>query len=333
MQATPADGRAIDFDSIVQRCLSAAIKQWDSPAGQPRGHGYYGGIQPLSSNYKISRITQLAELCLSTKQLEHCEHLLTSVLNSAGSFSTKLTGLYTPLISELRQMLVQKSIDISAYPFSGFLRCIIGTYLEKILGAKAQNARVPNMRKIGCGCRACESVNVFLCSTLNQQTFRLIKKERDHIEQYLRPASDLVTYATVRTGSPQGLAVTKNPEIMAAAKWLAKRKDAQAFLNKVGDEATIARIMGEKSDDVVKALEGSQKFVAAAKPTTSVAPQPTTLPPSAVVDRLGPAIPALPLPYIAAPSTPIPQPMVAGRKRKKIHEVHGDVIDLTGDSP
>lgn len=359
------------FDTLLRRCLYLAIQQWDSAVVPPRtsygyGYGYTAGPSPASAAVKIARVVQLAEICLSTNALKHCSGLFMAVLKSAGDFPSKLTTLYTPLISELKQVVARKSVDIATYPFGDFLRTIIGLYLVKNLGAKPQTTRIPKLRKIGCGCMDCNSINTFLASnsaTLTQQTFRFVKRRRTHVEMYLNTASDLLRYTVVSSGSPHGLAITKRPEIIALAQWTARKKAAREFLTRIGDDVLIAKIMGSQYDGVVKALEGTQAFIitpAATSTTSASTAQPTerTSGPvpqasssssqtaSAVVlnePRVPGATPPMAPPLqdistnvgqvVGLKRKTTPEPVVARQKRKKTPEVHGDVIDLTGDSP
>jgi len=311
------------FDKVLQRCLSAALRQWDSVAVQPRSYPYYGNTSSEPSSSKISRIVQLADFCITSGHLKSCENLLALVINSQGELTNKFKTLYTPLISELRQVLTRKEMDMSSYPFGEFFRIIIGTYLQHILGAKPRQTRVPKMRKIGCGCVDCRAINTFLFSASSQQMFRYAQSRRTHMEGYLRAAPDLVTYSTIRSGSPHGLIVSKSQDIVAAAQWLNRQGEAKTFLGKIGGEAVIAKIMGDQHADVPKALDGSQQFRLT---VVNAARQPDPTRPA----LSNPAAPDPPAPVdVTAPNSFT----VAGQKRKKTPEVDGDIIDLTVDGP
>jgi hypothetical protein len=334
--STSASASEEAFDKVLQRCLCAATAAWDSVVAQPRAtypYPYYGHQQSIPSSSKITRIVQLAELCISTRHLKNCENLLALVIKSQGDLSTKFKTLYTPLISELRQMLTKKGVDVSSYPFGEFYRIIIGAYLQHILGAKPRHIRVPKIRKIGCGCGDCSTINNFLLSAGSQQTFRYAQSRRTHMEGYLRAAPDLVTYTTIRSGSPHGLVVTKSKEIVAAAEWLIRQGDAKSLLGKIGSDAVIARIMGSRYADVAKALDGTQQFrLAVATNGTRPPDQPGLNVPSnplAAVSNVASTSAPMPVIPVAAPNPSV----VAGQKRKKTPRVDGDVIDLTGDSP
>jgi hypothetical protein len=221
--------------------------------------------------------------------------------------------------------LTRNGAEISSYPFGEFFRIIIGAYLLQILGAKPWHNRVPKIRKIGCGCGDCSAINTFLFSAGSQQTFRLAQSRRTHMEGYLRAAPDLVTYTTIRSGSPHGLVVTKSQEIVAAAQWLIRQGEAKEFLGKIGSDAVIAKIMGGRYADVAKALDGSQQFrLAVGDGARQPGPNGSNHASTSAPAPSGPPVPI----NFSAPNSSI----VAGQKRKKTPQVDGEVIDLTGDS-
>lgn len=317
-----SEGSQGTFDEVFQRCLNAAVRQWDSLVAQPRSSYPYYGYQHTAPSPKIPRIVQLTELCISTQHLKTVESLFALVLQSQGDLPTKMKTLYSPLIQELLQMLAKKGTDISSYPFGEFFRLIIGYYLQGILGAKPRNIRVPILRKIGCGCVDCNSIDNFLFSENGQQTFRYVQQRRTHMEGYLRRAPDLVTFSTIRTGSPHGLHVTKSQDIQAATQWQIRQREAKTFLGQFGGDSVIARIMGTRHADVAKALDGTQQFRLA---SANAAPQPRLS-----VSTPSTASTSAPLPVAAAAPQ---QSTIVGQKRKKTPQVHGDVIDLTENSP
>jgi hypothetical protein len=312
------------YDKILQHSLGAAISQWEFVVAQPRAYQsypYYGYQQATPLPSKVSRIVQLADLCISAQHLKKCGNLLALVIKSQGDLSTKFKTFYIPLIPELRQMLTRKGVESSSYPFGDFYRFIIGAYLQHVLGAKPRHIRVPKLRKIGCGCGDCNAINNFLYSSASHQTFRFVQSRRTHMEGHLRTAPDMVTYSTIRSGSPHGLVVTKKQEIVAASQWLGRQRDAKTFLEKIGSDTTIAGIMGDRYADVAKALDGTQQFRLAV--ANGARP----------LDQPGPNIPAStsatthsskPVPLVVPNSS-----VIAGQKRKKTPQVNGDVIDLT----
>lgn len=54
--------------------------------------------------------------------------------------------------------------------------------------------------------------------------------------------------------------LVKTPEALAAQNWSVRLCNAREFLEVVGTEEEICEIMGERSQDFKRALEGSQAF-------------------------------------------------------------------------
>ena len=190
--------------------------------------------------------------------------------------------------------------------------------MRDVLGTKSQNTNAA-IRKIGCGCVDCNQINGFLASgSSTEQTFRYPQARRTHLERYLSAASDLVTFQTIRSGSPHGIKVTKRPEVVAAAQWTSRVAQAKVFLRSIGDDDVLSRLMGNRYADVLKALQGVQQFILTVG--------------DAAMNSRG-ALHNLPPAIITASSSsaPVAAP-VTGTKRKKSTVVStGPVIDLTGE--
>jgi hypothetical protein len=144
-------------------------------------------------------------------------------------------------------------------------------------------------------------------------------------------APDLVTYKTIRSGSPHGLQVTKNRDIVAASQWLVRQREARAFLGTIGSDAVIAKIMDDRYGDIVNALDGTQQFRLST--ASNSAPQAGPSGSSSLAPAPGPAATSAPAPSAPLPSAPLNISTGVGQKRKKTPRVDGDVVDLTGNSP
>jgi hypothetical protein len=260
----------------------------------------------------------MVDLCLLTQNLETCERLFTSVLQSSwGSPTNKFGSVFEPLIPKLKKVLEKCKVDISSYPFGAFFRSIIETYLQHILGPKPTQTHAVTIRKIGCGCYACHSIDTFLLAANREQIFRYGKEQRTHLEGYLCRAPDLVTYITIKKGSPHGLHVIKKDGVVAAAQWVKKHEDAKAFLDMVGDDTVIERIMTPRYPDVLAALKGTAQFKVKAVPD-ALNRQSDALPASS---QHNPVINSSSTPAPVSPALIMPMPpagSIAGQKRKKL---------------
>jgi hypothetical protein len=117
------------------------------------------------------------------------------------------------------------------------------------------------------------------------------------------------------------LVVTKRPELVPIEHWKIRQKDAKALLTSIGNDAVLVRVMGAQYADVAKALDGTRQFEIATADAVYYQP---------VASMVPSTIPSTSAAMPSSPSTSAP--IVAGQKRKKTPEVHGDVIDLTGES-
>lgn len=172
----------------------------------------------------------------------------------------------------------------------------------------------PRLRKIGCGCEECQSLDKFILDPATQATqFRLIQSRRTHLERQIGTALDLCTYQTVRSGSPHSLQVKKFPEVLQACTWDQRRKAARTFLSSIGTDEVIKKIMGMRYADVVAAIKGTTPFGA-----TKVSGEQTSVPTSKNISsgsRIMSATYRLPSGAARALASAVPA-QLAGKKRK-----------------
>ena len=216
------------FDKVPQRCLNAAVRQWDSVAAQSRSYLYYEYISLEPSSSKISRVIQLADFCVLTGHLKSGESLRFGNQQPGGLAHQ----VQDPLHSVDFRAAAGVDEKGSGHVFLSFRR-ILSDYHWNLPSAHPwRQTRVLKTRKIGCGCVDYRAINTFLFSASSQETFRYAQSQRTHMEGYLRAAPDLVTYSTIRSGSPHGLVVTKGQDIVAAAQWLIRQGEVKTFLGK-----------------------------------------------------------------------------------------------------
>lgn len=188
-----------------------------------------------------------------------CRKLFVILLKIPGTAGEKFESLYGRLIPPLRELLSSKNIDICSPPFIDLFQILVATYLRDVLGSNPSTR--PNIRKIGCKCTDCKSVDAFLLKPNLTETFRYAQKRRTHVESKLKTIADLVTSELIRDKSPHGLVVTKLPDFMAMLQWEVRVTKAKAFLKSVGEDDMIAKLMGDRYEDVLKALQGAQRFI------------------------------------------------------------------------
>lgn len=331
-----------EYSKIIDLCLDAAVKQWDTVVAVPQP--YYGrhAITPTQQD-KIKRIVELVELCILTARMSPCKELFVLLLKSpaGASMANKFQTLWSPLIPSLQAQLLKSKIEIYSSPFVDLIQLVIGSYLRDVLGSKPRSAH-PHIRNIGCGCIDCTNmIESFMTSAQTTQTHRIVKARRLHIESRLRTAPDLVSFVTVTTGSPHGVNMTKRPNVVAAQSWKRRQVDAKAFLATIGNDQVLEKIMGSRFGDVQKALAGTQSFSTTATISATIYQTPASVfgarhqvPPAAIVQsnaqtssRVAASGTQIPdLPSDSTPSTSVPY---AGQKRKQAPIFLGPIIDLT----
>ncbi|KAK0489113.1 hypothetical protein IW261DRAFT_395208 [Armillaria novae-zelandiae] len=303
--------------NLLVQCLDNVLNLWESVVAAPAPRPYYypGPPAAVSQQPTVTRIIQLVDLCISSDHTEMCKTLFVIILKRKPPNRANFQTLYTPVIPGLQQLLQKKKIDICTPPFADIMQIFIGSYLRDVLGAKP---RAVSMRRLGCGCAECGMLNTFLKNTSAETTLRFFQAKRNHLEGFLRGASDLVSYEIVRTGRPQGLLMRKRPEVLASLQWSTRQAEAKTFLNMIGDDNAISTLVGRRYADVLRALEGMKQFAL---------PMHTATGPSSTDVDASPQDASISL-SLASSS------IVAGTKRKQPRKpvvIIGPVIDLTED--
>jgi len=237
-------------DQILDACIDVILPLWQS-VEKTRGWD----VQQL----KIHRIIEILDTCILTKRMQRCKSLLASVLKSPGDTVTKYTTLYTPLLGPLSELLDKHGIDITNPPFAELMKVFAGQYLHDVLGANPELSKI-DIRKAGCGCNDCLDLDSFLTGHRPEETFRMHANRKNHLESQVKAIPDLVSYEMVTTGRPHGIKVIKCPEFVAWDRWNSKVAAAREFLQLIGDEALLAKLMGPRYPDIQKALGGMQLF-------------------------------------------------------------------------
>lgn len=290
----------------VDHLITAAIPEYCSGAAYGR---YVTSTSIHAEPEDLTRILKLLDLMALTHRTRKSDQLITLISQPQGNLLVECQRLFTPLIPKLKVRYQQYSR--SEIPIlDAFLRALVERWLQDLLGtpSKQPDALV---KKLVCECQDCAMVNKFLRSSAATETFRAAQKRRSHMELNLKTTlPDAVTLTTVMRGSPHGLQVTKTQGTLTMDKWDGRVASARTFLALVGTPDVLARIMGERYQDVQAALAGTRPYIIG-NPTpvvTPVASTSTTLA-TATGTQTG--------------------PVMAGMKRKA--EDDGDVIDLTSE--
>ncbi|KAF8908585.1 hypothetical protein CPB84DRAFT_1767012 [Gymnopilus junonius] len=303
LAAKPASQTAVEHpptqgadavDSLIKECLQAAALRWSEIPPPSLLYSYYASRLPQTKPPR-----SIASSRLSKEPLQ---------------------------FPRLRSLLIEKQQDLLSSPFVEFFQVLIGLYLKDILVDK--NHRNVRLRKLGCGCQDCGRLDTFILDPKSSTTtFWIAQGRRTHLEGRVMEAQDLCTFTTIRTGSPHGLQITKQPKVVQESTWEGRQKAAKAFLASIGTDVLIARIMGARYLEVLRAMEGAGPSGSTKNPSvapsvvgTSRVPQPTTASSTAKSSA--------PRASTTVPNSHSASSQVAGKKRKNVIQL-GPVIDLT----
>ncbi|KIJ04568.1 hypothetical protein PAXINDRAFT_159331, partial [Paxillus involutus ATCC 200175] len=242
----PLDAKEI-YLPLLAVSLQMAFSQWKSV------------YQQYGSRQSSTKMIDLISLCLDIGRVDLISDLLSDVAKEGRNRSPDvLTSTILPLLVDLRSNLTRRTVNICSPPFVNFFRLAVGLYMRDVLGPKPDISNVLQLRKVGCGCADCNSLDALLSSrTTRQHTFRMGQGRRRHLENLLRQLGNMVTMQTVYSGSPHGLSVTKAADTVIAASWKMKQSNAKTFLTSLGDEALLRTLLGSERKAVTKAIDGS----------------------------------------------------------------------------
>ena len=295
------------LNHAIDSLIVAAIPECSSGAVYDRysvGYPY-----PYTEPQEPARTLTLLDLMVLTGRTRHSSRLITLVSQPQDNLSMKYQKLLTPLVSMIKERY--RKYSSSGFPvLDAFLRALVERWLQDLLGAPSKQPDA-FVKKIVCVCQDCAAVNGFLESDAVTYTLWAIQKRRSHVESNLvNNLRDAVTFTTLKGGSPHGLQMTKTQGTLAMGKWNGRVEGTRAFLSLVGTPDALARIMGDRYQDVQAALAGTKPYEIS-KQAPVVAPVESA--PIASTSRTQ-----------ATGSGTRTAPAVAGTKRKA-----DDVIDLT----
>jgi len=115
-----------------------------------------------------------------------------------------------------------------------------------------------------CGHEACSRVNDFLRSETRKISLPFSNTIYDCVYDLQTDGRGrLFCKGFYLNAEPPRVELIKYDDAVAARNWSARLADAQKLLRTIGTDEEISQIMGERYQDVMKALEGSQAFVIA----------------------------------------------------------------------
>lgn len=295
---------------IIDTLIVVAIPEYSSE-GTYGGH--YGYNYAYTGSQDLTHVLQLLDLMALTNRIHHSGRLITLVSQSQSNLLVKHRGSVASFVPELRARY--KRYGGSGFPMlDALLRVFVERWLQDLLGTPS-NRPDASVKKLACGCQDCASINRFLRSDVATETFWAAQRRRSHVEKTIGSSiPGTLTCNTIMRGSPHGLQMTKTQETLTANKWSSRVGSARVFLSLIGTPDELARIMGDRYQDVQAALAGT-------KPYKMGQPAPI------VVPAVNAPVASTSAVQATVSGTQTGQVM-AGMKRKA---EDGDIIDLTSD--
>ena len=234
------------FDHILDKVLAVAILQ--AFEGDP----YYWPAQ----------VPLLFSICIPGNRMKSYEDILDHISRPQEEpFYTRYLGLFAKTLPDQVKLLEKHGISVSSSPSRKFFRYVIGTYLEEVLGSK-EGSPYLKLSMLTCGHETCSQVNDFLRSEEGETTLPADRvTERCAKGLRIDKRYELFRVDTSWWSKSPQMKLTKTHETIAAQQWSVRLADTRELLKTIGMEEEISQIMGERYQDLVKALEGSQAFV------------------------------------------------------------------------
>ena len=233
------------FDHILDKILATTIPQ----------------VFERDRCHWTQSICSLLSICVPGNRTKSYEDLLDLVSRPRGEpFYTRCLDLYAKILPDLVKLLDKYGISLSSSPSRKFFHYIIGAYLQDVLGSEGESPYL-KFSILTCGHEACSRVNDFLRSEEESTKVPL----DDTIERCLtglgiHHRDRLLLWHIYRWDKPPRIGLEKRAKATAAQSWSIRLAETQEFLRTIGTDEEISQIMGERYQDVVKALEGSQAF-------------------------------------------------------------------------
>jgi hypothetical protein len=244
-----SDEDAKTFDSLADEGLDTILSDFSLV------------IRSGDISLRNRRLSEIIDLCLSTRRLDMCRRVLFLTVPRDQSADWVPDILSPNYVSQLRSTLRDHAMEVYHKPFSDFFRAVIGCYLHHVLGPFSSGA----LRRICGSCSVCSALDDFMASPkLTQAHFVGARTHTAHLQTHLMPATDIVSFYSIADTAVAGgnvMIVNKKQDSAVDTQWRSRRNRALDFLQSIGDLPIIERIMGRRYNDVLLALDGKALFI------------------------------------------------------------------------
>ncbi|KAF6756353.1 hypothetical protein DFP72DRAFT_1066708 [Ephemerocybe angulata] len=241
-----------------------------------------GMTDKTGAEHALNNIRFVIESSFAMARLEPCTRLLSSLLDiprePASRTPQRITFLI-PLVASLKEIAGKHGMDCFLQdPFASFLRDMTSLYLSRMLSGRDDRPSLPLMsisNEYGSDRTKVDAfINdpwqeewVFTSLTESWAASRAKNPDKWCFEGGPYGAAKLNTLLSAKSEMTSRLkkhytvTITKTPLFMEAYSWETRLAAAKAFLDTIGDEEGLKRLMGERYDDVLKAMDGTQAFI------------------------------------------------------------------------
>lgn len=241
---------------MVDCCITAMIPLSSEGAVYTKTTPDLLGDVRHNAEANVRRTVILAEICLRFSSAR-CGEVLTHIFSIPGDIQTKFDFFLRPLARNLRLLLNQYGFTIFYPPFFQFYRFLVGVYLGFCLNDKFRRGGESSLARVLCTkklvCDHCEFVEEFLSSGDQSREFTVTNKEWKHLRYVFLKIKDKIFSPTVTSESLwKTLTIRKRPQ--------PRMKAAKEFLEMIGNEEEILRLMEPFNEEVLKALRDEEPF-------------------------------------------------------------------------
>jgi hypothetical protein len=176
--------------------------------------------------------------------------------------------LWLPFVRQLVIVLNNRSIPLTTPRYQRFCAAVLQAYVTNYVVKEPEGTISCAQPPVNCLCRACDQLNDFLQSPIeNVGHFTLGKQWRQHLQQILRYGRVDCTYTTDRWTSPKTLVVTKTFTNQSGEGGLRKVRAEEAKKQfDLFDQAQLRTILG-RDYDVITGLHALRAAVSQQGPS------------------------------------------------------------------
>ncbi|RXW22517.1 hypothetical protein EST38_g3330 [Candolleomyces aberdarensis] len=234
------------FEELVHSCVMTALQCCEESGSR-------------------SDACQFVELCIAWNARDLCRYGLAAFarMEDPARMPRRLRNFYTGFVPALKEKIFRQGLRWTSELFGSFFRTLISAYLVQVLGSKESPPKLPPMPPIGCGCEDCNNLDAFMNDNRPTYHYRHYDKWKKHLKKRITSDRDIcLDFSTLSEKGALQIRLTKYSQLLDETNtWDERQAVTKEVLEGFGDTGEVAEIMGDRYDDVLRAVEGQQPFV------------------------------------------------------------------------